>query len=774
MRLRIEGKEFDIINSPKDILTFNAKQFESVNSWRTGQDVMVEVLATGEARKLFGNAENPHRENDFNTQYHKAELLVDGVKFLEGEATIAGFERKGERVVYRIRLRSAGEAWAHNAAHTRLRNSNIEGSVVMNISEIEATWSGDRAVRMLPLRRDSYPKAEDTGLYIAQHHLLPHDYHPFLTVGDIVRSIASEAGYTLHSNFLDSSLAKQLVMSGAYRSTDISALHKSMGFKALRTTSTTASAGWDGRVYAWEPQFASNIGAIVDTVNPNTLDESSVPMHEAFSYGGCFTFANDRPTFTPKHEVSAAFDLHLHYSSEYRIASSRHLAGFTTIHIANGCDVEVALHNPYTDKRNEIVGGNSYKLFIFDYDDTATYTLDGIGQVSGKVSEVLFGSSFSGSTILRIKRATESEYTAYDGDWALYSGYVEERGWREITIDVRTPFETLTPSAPKLFNDIFFGGAEEGQQMTLHAGCSIVPVFSGAVGYGERMEWSDVANIDISQAELIEAVAHMFNLRVYSHAPSKSLYIEPYDDFFGPTIVDWRERQMGDGEEVVECATESFEHTRIGYQHADGVAARATSGEERELGTWDRYVENYATKRSTKSLLNPLFLPTASTTEAISSAPSAAVLTIGDRDAVSDFDTVEPRIALYHGVQGLPEGEYWPSPNGDKGYPLATFHSPQFSTTLCFDDRDGCSGLHRYYDTMLQEQTQRQWLECDIRLSPAEYVALFDPTSYGATLRSLFRLEMAGQNALFRLERIESYDHTAHKAHCIFQRRLTD
>lgn len=774
MRLKIEGKEFDVINPPTKILTFDAKQFESVNAWRTGQDVVVEVVATSEARKMFGNAENLHRESDFNTQRHKAELLVEGVKMLEGEATIVGFERKGERVVYRIRLRSAGHDWAHNAAHTRLRNSNIEGSVVMNIAEIEASWSGDRAVRMLPLRRDSYPKAEDTGLYIAQHPLLPHDYHPFLVVGDIVRSVALEAGYTLRSNFLASPLAKQLVMSGAYRSTDISALHKSMGFKALRSTSTTATAGWDGRVYAWEPQFASNIGAIVDTVNPNAEDETGEPMREAFTNGGCFTFTDDRPTFKPKHEVSAAFDLHLHYSTQYRIASSRHLAGFTTIRIANGCDVEVVLHNPYIDKRNEIVGGNSYKLFIFDYDDTATYRLDGIGEVSGRVSEVLFDSSYSGSTTLRIKRATESQYTAYEGDWALYNGYVEESGWREITIDVRTPFETLTPSSPKLFNDIYFSGAEEGQQMTLHAGCSIVPVFSGAVGYGERMEWSDVANIDISQAELIEAVAHMFNLRINSHAPSKSLFIEPYDDFYGPSTVDWRERQMGDGEEVVECATESFEHTRIGYQHADGVAARATSGEECELGTWDHHVENYATKRSTRSILNPLFLPTASTTEAISSAPSAAVLTIGDRDAISDLDTVEPRIALYHGIQRLPEGEFWPSPSGDEGYPLVAFHSPELKATLCFDDRDDCSGLHRYYDTMLQEQTQRQWLECDIRLSPAEYVALFDPTSHGATLRSLFRLEAAGQNSLFRLERIESYDHTAHKAHCIFQRRLTD
>jgi hypothetical protein len=94
--------------------------------------------------------------------------------------------------------------------------------------------------------------------------------------------------------------------------------------------------------------------------------------------------------------------------------------------------------------------------------------------------------------------------------------------------------------------------------------------------------------------------------------------------------------------------------------------------------------------------------------------------------------------------------------------------------SLCFEDRDGCTGLHSYYDTELRERAERQRLECDIRIAPLEYASLFDPYSDGATLRSIFRLDACGQSALFRFDSIERYDPVTHVAHCVFVRRLND
>jgi hypothetical protein len=375
--------------------------------------------------------------------------------------------------------------------------------------------------------------------------------------------------------------------------------------------------------------------------------------------------------------------------------------------------------------------------------------------------------------MLMVKRPGQANYVECTDDWALYEGHVAEVGTRRVVVDVCTPYERLTPTSPKSFQDIFIGGAIEGQRLTLHAGCSVKPRFGGGVGYGERVAFADMANVDVSQAEMLEAVAQMFNLRIYSHAPSKSLYIEPYDDFYGVGVVDWRERQVGDAEVVAERVVDGFERYLLGYQPTDGAAATYTRGEERELGAWDYHVENYAAKRSTQSLLNPLFHPTASFAGATSSAPSAMVLTVGDRDVTDDDGFVEPRVVLYHGMVALPEAEYWPSPRGAAAYPLAAFHSEDMGMTLCFDDRDNCRGLHHYYDADLAEATTRQMLECELCLLPHEYAQLFDPNGE-VTLRSHFRLEACGQNALFRLECIDSYNPNTHIARCTFARRMTD
>ena len=753
---------------------FSAHDFESVDAWRESAEVSIVVEATPEVVRLFCDAENLHRVEEFNTSRHLGVIEVDGVPLFEGEATVRGVEREGSVVYYRVTVRAEGHEWAHKAALTRLRDSNLDASMQMTIRDVEESWTDGHTVRMLPLRRDSYPEPEDTGLYTAQHQLMPHDYHPFISVKDVVLATLESGGYRLQSRFFGGGICKRLMMSGAYKNVDVSLLTTTMGFKALRSTSTSSTAGEDGRVYAWLPIMASNIGALVDTVDPTTVDEDGRVLQDAYSNGGCFTFDEGRPIYKPKREINVAFDMHLHYTTEYKIASSRHLAGFTQLHLGNGCNVEVMLHNPFVDMRNRVIANMLFKLFIFDYNPQWSYRLDGYGEVGAGVTSVVFNEANGGATKLWVRRSQIGKYVEYDGDWALYEGYVDESGTREVVVDVRTPFERLTPSNPKRFQDICFGGAIMGQQLTLHAGCSIEPVFGGAMGYGQVVEFADVANVDISQAQLLEALMHMFNLRIYSHAPSKTLFMEPYDDFYTGDVVDWRDRQVGDSELISERASESFMTTVLGYQPTDGAAARFTDGEDGALGTWEYHVDNYAAKRSVEQRLNPLFSPTASFDGAASSATSAQVLTVGDRDLLSEEGRVEPRVVVYHGVVSLPEHEYWPSPSGAEGYPLAAFHSAERGVSLCFEDRDGCTGLHSYYDTELRERAERQRLECDIRIAPLEYAALYDPYASGATLRSIFCLDACGQSALFRFDAIERYDPVTHVAHCVFVRRLND
>jgi hypothetical protein len=512
---------------------------------------------------------------------------------------------------------------------------------------------------------------------------------------------------------------------------------------------------------------------LVDTVNPLAVDENGRTMSGAYSNGGCFTFQNGRPEFTPTRDISVAFDIHLRYTTDFHIISSSRLKGFDTIHLSPECYLKVELQNNYVNRRYNVEGGKSYNLFIFDFNPEDKYSLVNAGTVSSAISTVKMTAGGSGEAVLYVRKNGESPLTPYTGDWAMYDTHVTGEGQREVDVTIRTPFMVYTPSSPMLFNDIFFGGAKPGQNMTLKAGCSITPIFSGAPGYGQGIDFEDVANIDISQMEFLEAIAHLFNLRIYSHRPTKRLYIEPYDDFFAGSVVDWRARQLPEESVMREGVVESFEHTRIGYKQVDGVASRIVASDS-EFGSWSKHISSYGARNGVQTLRNPLFMPTASLTGASGTAPSAEVLTIGDRDAIAADDAVEPRIVLYHGVVPLPEGELWGSPTGERGYPLAAFHSATMGETLCFEDRDGCEGLHRYYDRELEEQATRGELTCSIYLSPQEYISLFAPEGEWATIRSRFRLQIEGSSSLFRLEAIEEYDPESMIARCVFRQLLED
>lgn len=774
MRIFIDGVEAALA-SRVNLPLYNFSALRGVAGWREGTQVDVDVVATEEIRALFGHYEELYRTQGFNDSYHSARIEQEGVVVYSGVAAIAGVGYRGSKVVYRLRIRVGGAEWADMAALTRLSDTAIEEEWTMSLSDIEESWSSDSVVKMLPLHRDRYVTKADTGLSLPQQMLLPQDYHPFISIKAIIESIAEQSGYELCSNFLQTPLAQKLMLSGAYKRVEAEQAYATMGFKALRTKSTTATASAIGRVDAWVPATGSNLGVVVDTVSPNAVDENGVQCSEAYDVGGCFTFEKSAPTFRPKREINVAFDVYLRYTTDYKILSSTRLRGFDKLYIGNECYVEVGLQNPFRDLRNEVVAGATYRLYIFDYDSANSYMLTGYnGVVTSQISSIEFGQGFSGSTMLYCKVPGQSVYYAYTGDWALYGSYVEPEGRREVEVTVRTPYEHLTPTKPKVFKEIYIYGAEEGMTLTLHSGCSITPIFGGTPGYGDRVTFKDVAAHDISQAELLEAIAHLFNLCIYTHRPSKRLYIEPYDDFFGGDVVDWRDRQQGDDVEIEECVLDSFVATTLGYQPSDGATKRLMEESDAEFGAWSLLSDSYAAKQSVAVRRNPLFAATASMTEAVGVAPSAAVLVVGERDIVEEQEYVTPRVALYHGVEPLPEGEYWPMSYSKSGYPLVAFHSPEKGATLCFEDRDECFGLHSYYDNQLREMAERQRVTLDVRLLPIDYVALFDLDGSGATIRSRFRLQVGENSSLFRLEEIVAYDPERGVARCRFQRLMCD
>lgn len=770
----IDGVECPVVGDVT-LPGYRASRLESCEAWREGDSLTLWIASTPATDKLFGYFCDMHRHEEFNDSYHRATLETNGTQLITGMATLLGYSDTKGNKLYNLRIRTGGSEWAERAATTRLNEVGLDTTTEMTLPAIEASWSEDSALRFLPLWRDSYPKSANTSLYEPQRSIMPHNYHPFLSIRHIFERIIGDSGYKIQSNFLSSPIFERLMISGAYRTVDTELAEQTMGFIAYRTSSTTATANSLGRVNIRGPQGTYSCGAIVDTASPTASDEEGNTFGNAYNNNGVLHLDTLFPVFTPTREIETAFDIHLKYISDYNIASRDTLQGFDTITPCAGCTINLKLRNPFEDCRSSVMPNTSYKLLIFGNIEGYEFRLGNpvIVTTTQRETTILTPADVSSSLRLYYRTATNPYYQPYLGEWALYHGHVETTGKCYVEIDIRTPFQRYTPTSPKRFNDIFIGGGEAGQQLTLCSGCSVRPIFSGAVGYGEIVKYEDVANHDMRVEELMNAVKHMFNLRFYAHEPTKTLYIEPYDDMDDGKVVDWRSRQVAGSQRLISRITECFVDTCISYLPPDGVTQRS-AGDEQIFGEWNFHIASYAAKQGKESITSPLFMPTISLTGYSSSAPSAKVLTIGDRDVICNSDYVEPRVVVYQGAVALPAGEKWESFGKNSVYPLATFHDPDTQTSLCFEDRDGCQGLNSYYLNELREKSQRELLCCDILIDANEYAALFDPNSAGASILSRFRLDMQGASSLFKLEEVAAYNPATGIATCTFRRTLHD
>ncbi|MDE7130143.1 MAG: hypothetical protein K2O07_07570, partial [Alistipes sp.] len=517
IRVTLDGAECEPVLAQRIIMNYDAGALTDTEAWREGRSLTVRLPSTGVTDRLMCNADDIHSAERFNGRLHTASVEVDGVELLRGTATLRSVVRTEGQTYYDVMIRDGGAEWAERAALTMLRQSEVKFSALLDTAEIASTWRDEQAVRFLPVVRDSYTSDSSAeGLLLPQQMLMPQEYHPFLSVEAILRSIFESAGYKVCSEFMQSRLFRSLYMSGAYESADAAAARAKMDFLAGRQASSTAEADAEGIVYVWEPRFASNIGAFVDTVTPTATDDGSISGEDRFSTGGCMTFVDGRPQFTPTREIGVGFEYYIKYATEYRIASRTRLQGFDAVHIDRDCDIDIGLANPFEDRRGRLQPLFQYRVVVFDHTPGDKYRLGGLATFTSRTTLITTPQEVTGDLPLTVCRSGTTSYETYDGDWAIYDGYVEECGTRDVELRVRTPPERLSPSSPKLFNFMFFHGATEGQRLTLSEHCTLRPVFSGEAGYGSVVSFADVACHKIRQSELIEAVGQMFNLQIYS------------------------------------------------------------------------------------------------------------------------------------------------------------------------------------------------------------------------------------------------------------------
>lgn len=789
IRLRIDSVVCEPAAEQPLTLAWSGDALTDPEAGRSGAALTFELLSTPETDALFGAECHLYGTGRFNAALHKGELLAGGASLLSGTVRLVGTRWHGAECRYCVELRGGGHGWARQAAKRWFRELAVPFAGRLLPTEIVAGWSSDAPVRFLPVVRDRYEIASgEAGLQAPERLLATDDYHPFLSLHALVQALFAEAGYTVESAFIESPWFRSLHMSGAYASHDTRVRQQKMGFLARRKADRTATANALGRVEANPFVTHHTVGNLVDAFAPHEVDETGATLTDAYSAGGCLRIEEGELCFRPLTEVSVGFEYELRYTTDYRIRSRRRLTGFDSVWLGEDADVRFELANRFEDRREALRPSFQYRIVVFGHAAGDRWTLrctaDGTETTLAEfTTRSALVTTPAAATLAEVRLYRNGAEAPYAEDWALYDGYIGETGRTEVQITVRTSPETVTPTAPKHFRQIAFYGAEEGMSFTLSRRCRLRPCFSSAPGYGAALTFADVARHEIRQAELLRALAHLFDLRFHTDEQLKRVYIEPACDFYDTTTAwEWSDRILGDTPiEGADRALEIHERQTWGYRDGDGAVARYDAAHDTRFGRWSRTTTSKAAKEGEEVSLNGLFAPTLCRTDVYVNAPSAPILCVGDRDdaAVDDATALTPRIVRWMGLHDLPAGERWGYPLDEARYPLAAFHfagdDRTAGFTLCFEDRDGLEGLHRFRDARAAAEDDRQRVTLRLRIAPDEYAALFrfDGEAH-PTIRSRFRFGFAGGTSLFTLRAVETYDPREGVARCTFDRLSRD
>ncbi len=778
MKILIDGQTCDRFHRRLSIPCFDARRLADTDALREGRNMTLKLPRTPRNDRLLLDARDLHTGTKFNAAPHTAQIVHHGVVLIGGSVRLLETTDRH----YRIEIRTGDSNWANDAALKMLGDTTLDFRMELTPFDIERGWTTESPVKFFPVARDRYPDANnphDMKSILRIYSI--NDYHPFIAVEPLLRRCIEDSGYKLQSDFFSSSFFRSLFISGAYRQRDTSALVNRMGFKASRTNDITARATYAGMVYADPQRNGNTLGNLMQTASPYDRDNTGHSLSDLYNHGGCLSVEYGDMTYTPPTEVTVAFEYHLKYTTDHRILSRTRLRGFDSVYLGPGSQLRFTIPNRYEDRRGELRTSYQYRVIVFDHKAGDTYQLtlrDKSGHerswfgFSSRSAQLQSPPQLAPGEESRLWLTTNGGRQPYTGDWALYDGFIGETGSTTLELKVVSAPETISPAAPKNFFDIHFFGAEQDMQLTLHRQSTVKTIFNPGPGYGAHLTMKDITHHPVRHLELLDAVRQMFNLRIFTNPSTRTVIIEPDPEFYRDNhIIDWSEKTLTDRPiKIEDMALDAHHYTELSYLDPQG---RVPAELRPTWGHWRAQTGNYSSKMGTLHLRNPLFHSSVNIDHQITTAPSALLLSVGDRDEATDTELNFPMlVVLYRGMRSLPEGEMWRE--GASSYPLVAFHTANEATTLCFEDRDRARGLHTFYDREWKERQLRERITLSLRLSADEISTLLLPDIAPVSIRSLFRINTGRETLLARIDTITDYDPDDGVATCTFHRVLKD
>jgi hypothetical protein len=311
----------------------------------------------------------------------------------------------------------------------------------------------------------------------------------------------------------------------------------------------------------------------------------------------------------------------------------------------------------------------------------------------------------------------------------------------------------------------------ESEELLVAVGdASLSPKFNGVLPFGYPISLNDVGG-DVSATDMLKAIMHLFNLRIYTNDDTKIVHILPYSEFYTDKVVDWRNRIDQDkGVEIATIGDNIGNAVVLSYQEATPAVEYYNKRHNAPYLSWRTPL---LSKRNNKEdeLQNAVFTApmTEPTIELFPQSPmgGGSLLNMVEKDTQDTLDNLDygniPQV-LVQVMQPTEDPTETIQYVGATGL-LADYLQPDFvvternaGTTISFSNNKGVEGLHKYYDKQVNAWNYGKRIVCYCHLYPQEIESLRKAGTSDVDFRSRFLLNIGGEDIYCRLESVENYE----------------
>ena len=311
-------------------------------------------------------------------------------------------------------------------------------------------------------------------------------------------------------------------------------------------------------------------------------------------------------------------------------------------------------------------------------------------------------------------------------------------------------------------NEVLFSVAE----------ATIEPVFNFSPKLHDDISLNDVGGEALA-TDMLRAIMHLFNLRIYANSDTKTVHILPYSEFYSNDVVDWNDRIDRDkGVEITTVGDNIGKAFKLTYAEENSVVADYNKHHKDPYLSWHTPLINKMSK-SEYELQNSVFNPPISISARRifpNSEGQYNILQLADAEAQDNQTNVDlaniPRTLVM-----IQSGENNLMYFGNRGliqyYVQPIFTVADGAESISFS---GEQGLHQHYDKQVDIWNYGKRITCYCRVEPQEIESLRKAGTSDVDFRSKFKLKINGEDIYCRLESIENYEpqNSTHKCTFIY------